>query len=79
MNSFLDPQQVPDTSPPGQGEPLNAIISGASDAAVLVNAEVNGGLQNYFLYVQVVLFPQLRCMVQCYQSTWVRQRVFRTT
>jgi hypothetical protein len=46
---FLLTQQVANTSPPGQGEPLNVIISGASDADVLVDAEVNGGLRNYWL------------------------------
>ncbi|KAF8803437.1 hypothetical protein BYT27DRAFT_7110147 [Phlegmacium glaucopus] len=37
------------TFPPGQGEPMNAIISGNSDARVLVDAEINGGLRNFFL------------------------------
>jgi len=40
--------QVPVTFPMGQGEPVNTIISGASDAEVLVDAEINGGLRNYF-------------------------------
>jgi hypothetical protein len=35
------------------GEPLNAIISGNSDDEVLVDAEVNGGLWNYFLCVSL--------------------------
>ena len=35
----------------GQGEPLNAIISGNSDSRVLQDAEVDGGLRNYFLCV----------------------------
>ena len=39
------------TLPPGQGEPLNMIISGNSDARVLVDAQPNGGLINFFLYV----------------------------
>lgn len=39
------------TFPMGQGEPLNAIITGNSDPRVLVDAEVDGGLRNYFLYV----------------------------
>lgn len=39
------------TFPPGQGEPLNMIISGKSDARVLVNEETHGGLINYFLCV----------------------------
>lgn len=38
----------------GQGEPINAIISGSSDARVLVQSEDNGGLLNYFLYVNSV-------------------------
>jgi len=37
------------TYPPGQGEPLNIIVSGKSDAAVLVDQPTDGGLQNYFL------------------------------
>jgi len=45
--SFLT--QVDGTSPPGQGEPLNMIISGNSDARVLVDAQQNGGLINFFL------------------------------
>jgi len=35
----------------GMGEPLNAIISGNSDSRVLVNADVDGGLLNYFMFV----------------------------
>jgi len=35
----------------GMGEPLNAIVSGNSDPRVLVNAEVDGGLLNYFMFV----------------------------
>ncbi|RDB14758.1 hypothetical protein Hypma_016392 [Hypsizygus marmoreus] len=41
--------QIPVTYPMGQGEPVNAIISGLSDTDVLVDSEVNGGLRNYFL------------------------------
>jgi len=41
--------QVNDTFPPGQGEPLNTIISGDSDPRVLVNSQENGGLLNFFL------------------------------
>jgi hypothetical protein len=33
----------------GLGEPVNAILSGGSDSAVLVDTEANGGLRNYFL------------------------------
>ncbi|KAF8630493.1 hypothetical protein AX15_002888 [Amanita polypyramis BW_CC] len=40
--------QVDDTFPPGQGEPLNIIISGKSDTAVLVDQQADGGLQNYY-------------------------------
>jgi len=39
---------VPNTFPPGQGEPMNIIISGHSDSRVLVDAQTNGGLRNYF-------------------------------
>ncbi|KIY51536.1 hypothetical protein FISHEDRAFT_7375, partial [Fistulina hepatica ATCC 64428] len=40
--------QVDDTYPAGLGEPLNVIISGASDSAVLVNQDADGGLLTYF-------------------------------
>ena len=39
------------TFPAGQGEPLNMIISGLSDPRVLKDAQTDGGLRNYFLYV----------------------------
>ncbi len=42
------------TYPDGQGEPVNAIISGNSDSEVLVDQETDGGLRNYFLCVYVV-------------------------
>ncbi|KAJ3766713.1 hypothetical protein EV361DRAFT_865170 [Lentinula raphanica] len=44
MLTFVD-----GTFPPGQGEPLNIIISGNSDEAVLVDQETDGGLRNYWL------------------------------
>ncbi|KAG7445572.1 uncharacterized protein BT62DRAFT_932698 [Guyanagaster necrorhizus] len=37
------------TYPPGQQEPLNMIISGNSDEAVLALQQTDGGLLNYFL------------------------------
>ncbi|KZV95485.1 hypothetical protein EXIGLDRAFT_735208 [Exidia glandulosa HHB12029] len=40
---------VPGTFPEGLGEPLNVVISGNSDAAVLVDSPQNGGLRNYWL------------------------------
>ncbi|KAL6302025.1 hypothetical protein BKA93DRAFT_439530 [Sparassis latifolia] len=40
---------VTGTYPPGQGEPLNAVISGASNSIVLENQEVDGGILNLFL------------------------------
>lgn len=43
----------------GQGEPLNAIITGNSDPRVLVDAEIDGGLRNYFLYVCTEPLPPL--------------------
>ncbi|KAF9533197.1 hypothetical protein CPB83DRAFT_942859 [Crepidotus variabilis] len=48
-NGGLMLTKVPVTYPMGQGEPLNAIISGNSDAAVLKDQETQGGLRNYFL------------------------------
>lgn len=44
-------QQIPVTYPMGLGEPINAILSGNSDAAVLVDQMENGGLQNYFISI----------------------------
>ncbi|KAF8917023.1 hypothetical protein CPB85DRAFT_1481903 [Mucidula mucida] len=40
------------TYPPGQAEPVNAIISGNSDEQMLKDQEENGGLRNYFLSLQ---------------------------
>jgi hypothetical protein len=40
---------VAGTFPAGQGEPLNMIISGNSDEAVLKDQETDGGLRNYWL------------------------------
>ncbi|KAK0487838.1 hypothetical protein IW261DRAFT_1450295 [Armillaria novae-zelandiae] len=37
------------TFPPGQQEPINIIISGNSDAAVLAVQQTDGGLLNYYL------------------------------
>ncbi|EJC98979.1 uncharacterized protein FOMMEDRAFT_23338 [Fomitiporia mediterranea MF3/22] len=45
--SFLT--KIPQTFPEGLGEPLNVILSANSDAAVLVDSEDHGGLQNYFI------------------------------
>ncbi|KAG5350293.1 hypothetical protein C0989_011717 [Termitomyces sp. Mn162] len=44
--SFLT--KIPVTFPMGQGEPVNTIISGNSDEAILVDSETDGGLRNYF-------------------------------
>lgn len=41
------------TYPAGLGEPLNVILSGDSDAAVLVKSVDDGGFLNYMLYVQL--------------------------
>ena len=41
-------QNVPGTFPEGLGEPLNAILSGNSDPAVLVDQQDNGGMRNYW-------------------------------
>lgn len=40
--------QVPDTFPAGLGEPINVILSAKSDAAVLVDQQMDGGLRNYY-------------------------------
>ncbi|EIM85776.1 uncharacterized protein STEHIDRAFT_147412 [Stereum hirsutum FP-91666 SS1] len=53
---FYDPRDnggtwlttVADTSPLGLSEPINAVILGTSDQAVLVDSSENGGLRNYF-------------------------------
>ncbi|KAJ7364862.1 hypothetical protein DFH08DRAFT_840162 [Mycena albidolilacea] len=42
--------KAPGTSPPA-GEPLNVIIAGTSDAAVLVDSQDKGGFRNFFLSV----------------------------
>ncbi|KAJ3815529.1 hypothetical protein F5876DRAFT_30435 [Lentinula aff. lateritia] len=39
---------VENTSPLGQQEPINLIISANSDSAVLKDGNIDGGLQNYF-------------------------------
>jgi len=45
-----DPLQViAGTYPAGLGEPLNVIVSGASDAAVLADTRTDGGFQNWAL------------------------------
>ena len=49
--TLIDLQQVNGTFPPGLGEPINIVLSGNSEAAVLVDSETNGGLRNYFLCV----------------------------
>lgn len=75
-------QFVPDTFPAGQGEPLNAIITGNSDERVLQQTETDGGLLNYFM---CVLAAGLRNRVFAHiythftkQVFWLRRRVFRT-
>jgi len=45
------PQQVDNTYPAGQGEPVNIIISGDSDEEVLADNEDKGGILNYYLCV----------------------------
>ncbi|KAI9443557.1 hypothetical protein H4582DRAFT_2118377 [Lactarius indigo] len=56
---FYDPRdhggswltQVNNTFPAGLGEPINLILLGTSDAAVLVDQQNDGGLRNYFLSI----------------------------
>jgi len=47
------PQQVDNTYPAGQGEPVNIIISGDSDEEVLADNEDKGGILNYYLCAPV--------------------------
>ncbi|KAJ7176789.1 hypothetical protein C8R46DRAFT_1160634 [Mycena filopes] len=42
--------QAPGTFPPA-GEPLNVILAGSSDPAVLIDSQQNGGMRNFFLGV----------------------------
>ena len=37
------------TWPEGLGEPINAVLSGSSDEAVLKDVETDGGFRNYIL------------------------------
>ncbi|KAI0295666.1 hypothetical protein B0F90DRAFT_1883527 [Multifurca ochricompacta] len=39
------------TFPAGLGEPINVILLGTSDSAVLIDQQVDGGLRNYFLSI----------------------------
>ncbi|KAH9979891.1 hypothetical protein BGW80DRAFT_1271078 [Lactifluus volemus] len=41
--------QVNNTFPPGLGEPINVILLGTSDPAVLVDQQTDGGYRNYLL------------------------------
>lgn len=43
--------EVDGTYPEGLGEPLNMIVSGSSDAEVLVDQETDGGFRNYWLSI----------------------------
>ncbi|CAK5283865.1 unnamed protein product [Mycena citricolor] len=42
---------VAGTFPPGQGEPLNIIVSGSSSPEVLVHSSLNGGFLNFWMAV----------------------------
>ncbi|KAF8260263.1 hypothetical protein EI94DRAFT_918191 [Lactarius quietus] len=56
---FYDPRdhngswltQVNNTFPPGLGEPINVVLLGTSDPAVLVDQQEDGGLRNLFLSI----------------------------
>ncbi|KAI9442007.1 hypothetical protein BJY52DRAFT_473304, partial [Lactarius psammicola] len=56
---FYDPRdrggswltQVNNTFPAGLGEPINVVLLGTSDSAVLVDQQNDGGLRNYFLSI----------------------------
>ncbi|KZP18934.1 hypothetical protein FIBSPDRAFT_911537 [Athelia psychrophila] len=43
--------QVNNTYPPGQSEPVNVILAGTSDSAVLVDQSNDGGLRNWYLSI----------------------------
>ena len=53
-------QIIPVTYPMGQGEPINAVISGHSDERVLKDQEREGGLRNYFMCVAFLLSGRRR-------------------
>lgn len=44
---------VEETYPAGLGEPLNIILSGNSDDAVLVDSELDGGFRNFWLSLNI--------------------------
>ncbi|KAH9014289.1 hypothetical protein EDB84DRAFT_1530082 [Lactarius hengduanensis] len=56
---FYDPRdqggswltEVNNTFPAGLGEPINVVLLGTSDSAVLVDQQNDGGLRNYFLSI----------------------------
>ncbi|KAH9054069.1 hypothetical protein EDB83DRAFT_2506957 [Lactarius deliciosus] len=55
---FYDPRDqggrlahVNNTFPAGLGEPINVVLLGTSDSAVLVDQQNDGGLRNYFLSI----------------------------
>ncbi|KAJ7643692.1 hypothetical protein FB45DRAFT_895772 [Roridomyces roridus] len=43
--------EAPNTGDPPLGEPLNIIVAGTSDSAVLVDSQQNGGFRNYMLSI----------------------------
>ena len=50
----------------GQGEPVNTIISGNSDEAVLVDSEADGGLRNYFECVFLLSNGSCLCVIDLF-------------
>lgn len=58
------------------GEPLNVILSGDSDAEVLVKSVDDGGFLNYMLYVQLFRYIKASYPRQDLRLTlWAARRV----
>jgi hypothetical protein len=69
-------KEVQNTFPAGQGEPVNIIISGHSDPTALVDREEDGGLRNYFLYVNPLRVEGILTDTR-YQITTLLRRMLR--
>lgn len=72
------------TYPAGMGEPLNVILSGDSDAEVLVKSVDDGGFLNYMLYVQLfryikASYPRRDLRLTLWQLGGSRRRMLGST